>query len=190
MKIQSCAATAPGLFLDNSLRSLGEVLGSNLPPGTGWGEASCKEKAQVVQHIVRSTAHLPPYDQAVALAIARHESGFNPRARNPTSSAHGVFQVIDATWAGLGLSFGERMQTSRQIEAGVLLLKEYSARLPLSALPNTSRGVQLYALHHDGPSLGYGGSEIGRSKVEPWIPKFEALLKESRVTMSGKAFNR
>ena len=30
------------------------------------------------------------------------ESGFNPAAQNPTSSAYGIFQFLDATWAGVG----------------------------------------------------------------------------------------
>lgn len=33
-----------------------------------------------------------------ALRIARCESGLNPRARNPRSSAAGTFQIIAATW--------------------------------------------------------------------------------------------
>lgn len=29
------------------------------------------------------------------------ESGFNPNAQNPTSSAYGIFQFLDSTWAGV-----------------------------------------------------------------------------------------
>lgn len=35
-----------------------------------------------------------------ALYIARRESGFNWNADNPTSSASGVYQFVDGTWAG------------------------------------------------------------------------------------------
>lgn len=34
--------------------------------------------------------------------IIAHESGGNPRAQNPTSSASGLYQFIDGTWRGLG----------------------------------------------------------------------------------------
>ena len=34
----------------------------------------------------------------IARAIARCESGLNPRAENPRSSASGLFQFIDSTW--------------------------------------------------------------------------------------------
>ena len=32
------------------------------------------------------------------LCIAKHESGFNSNARNPNSTAKGVFQYLDGTW--------------------------------------------------------------------------------------------
>jgi murein DD-endopeptidase MepM/ murein hydrolase activator NlpD len=34
--------------------------------------------------------------------LVSHESGFNPRAQNPTSSAYGMFQFLNSTWAGVG----------------------------------------------------------------------------------------
>ena len=33
-----------------------------------------------------------------ALAVARCESGYNPNAKNPSSSASGVFQFLHSTW--------------------------------------------------------------------------------------------
>lgn len=34
--------------------------------------------------------------------VISHESGFNPNAQNPTSTAYGLFQFLDGTWAGVG----------------------------------------------------------------------------------------
>jgi murein DD-endopeptidase MepM/ murein hydrolase activator NlpD len=34
--------------------------------------------------------------------LVMHESGFRPDAQNPTSSAYGLFQFLDSTWAGVG----------------------------------------------------------------------------------------
>jgi len=34
--------------------------------------------------------------------IVSHESGFNPNAQNPTSTAYGMFQFLDSTWASVG----------------------------------------------------------------------------------------
>lgn len=34
--------------------------------------------------------------------VVQRESGFNPTAENPTSTASGLYQFIDSTWAGFG----------------------------------------------------------------------------------------
>ena len=36
------------------------------------------------------------------IQIAKCESGFNPSAKNPRSSASGIFQIIDGTWRSNG----------------------------------------------------------------------------------------
>ncbi|MCW2924944.1 MAG: putative bacteriophage protein, partial [Thermoleophilia bacterium] len=44
-----------------------------------------------------------PAEWASSPALAQlllHESTFNPRAQNPTSTAYGLFQFLDSTWAG------------------------------------------------------------------------------------------
>jgi hypothetical protein len=38
----------------------------------------------------------------IAACIAKYESGGNPRAENPTSSASGLYQFTDGTWGGYG----------------------------------------------------------------------------------------
>ncbi len=48
-----------------------------------------------VQSMIIST--FGPYANS-ALAVARCESGFNPNAKNPSSSASGVFQFLSGTW--------------------------------------------------------------------------------------------
>ena len=43
-------------------------------------------------------------DQWPALyQLVQHESGFNPNAQNPSSTAYGLFQFLDSTWAGTGV---------------------------------------------------------------------------------------
>lgn len=41
-------------------------------------------------------------DSETALRIAQCESGFNPLAKNPNSSASGVYQFISSTWGIVG----------------------------------------------------------------------------------------
>ena len=54
-------------------------------------------KLWVIDEIVRQCEEADfPID--VALKYAECESGFNPNAKNPSSSAKGVFSFIDGTW--------------------------------------------------------------------------------------------
>ncbi|MBN9551299.1 MAG: transglycosylase SLT domain-containing protein, partial [Alphaproteobacteria bacterium] len=61
-------------------------------------------------------AGIPPQ---IALAIASFESNFNPQAKNPGSSAAGIYQNTDANWASHGLQPGDRSSVDMQIWAGI-----------------------------------------------------------------------
>ena len=54
--------------------------------------------------------------------LVSHESSWNPKADNPTSSAYGLFQFLDSTRAnyGLGINAGPR----KQILAGLDYIKD------------------------------------------------------------------
>jgi len=45
-------------------------------------------------------------DPNIALTTAAIESGFNPNAKAPTSSAAGLFQFIDSTWKTVTTKYG------------------------------------------------------------------------------------
>ena len=66
------------------------------------------QKIHIHKKSVRS--HKKPVNRKVSLSgiaacIAKYESGGNPRAQNPNSSASGLFQFTDGTWhAVTGLS--------------------------------------------------------------------------------------
>jgi hypothetical protein len=42
----------------------------------------------------------PNEDIKTMIRIAKAESGYNPRAKNPTSTASGIFQIVYGTWNG------------------------------------------------------------------------------------------
>ncbi|WJN62676.1 hypothetical protein [Streptomyces phage phiScoe10] len=46
-----------------------------------------------------------------------NESDWNPKAQNPTSTAYGIAQFLDQTWAGYGIP--KTSDPERQIEAGL-----------------------------------------------------------------------
>jgi hypothetical protein len=48
------------------------------------------------------------------------ESGWNPNAQNPSSSAYGIPQFLDSTWAGTGIA--KTSDGYRQIDAGLVYI--------------------------------------------------------------------
>ncbi|MCW2633736.1 MAG: uncharacterized protein JWQ99_103, partial [Blastococcus sp.] len=48
------------------------------------------------------------------------ESGWNPDAQNPSSSAYGIPQFLDSTWAGTGIA--KTSDGYRQIDAGLIYI--------------------------------------------------------------------
>ena len=54
--------------------------------------------------------------------IVQHESSWNPTAQNPTSTAYGLFQFLDSTWATVGAS--KTSDPSAQISAGLAYIAQ------------------------------------------------------------------
>ena len=50
------------------------------------------------------------------------ESGWNPNAQNPSSTAYGIAQFLDSTWAGTGIA--KTSDGYRQIDAGLIYIQE------------------------------------------------------------------
>jgi Transglycosylase SLT domain len=48
------------------------------------------------------------------------ESGWNPNAQNPSSTAYGIAQLLDSTWAGTGIA--KTSNGFRQIDAGLVYI--------------------------------------------------------------------
>lgn len=61
---------------------------------------------------------------AIMYAIENCESGGNPTAQNPSSTASGLFQFLDSTWAGYG-GYSRAMYAPQSVQEAKALL-EYS----------------------------------------------------------------
>ncbi len=74
-------------------------------------------------------AQMEGVSPSVALTIAHIETGgkFDHTAKNPTSSAHGLFQVLDKTWKGQG--GGDRYSIDEQIKQGLKHIKNANASM-------------------------------------------------------------
>lgn len=63
-----------------------------------------------------SDAEWPALEQ-----LWNHESGWRATAQNPSSTAFGIPQFLDSTWAGTGI--GKTSDPARQIDAGLVYIK-------------------------------------------------------------------
>ena len=88
-----------------------------------------------VKELVMDYAIQYGVDVRLALAIAQCESGLDPTAENPSphSSAGGVFQFLDSTWAKTIelLNWPEdtdKLDAKKNVEAGIFLLKKDGTR--------------------------------------------------------------
>ncbi len=62
-------------------------------------------------------------DAPVMVHVARAESQFNPSAKNPHSTATGVFQILVGTWHGYGCT-GERTNAKDNISCARVIYEE------------------------------------------------------------------
>lgn len=83
-----------------------------------------KENLGANARLIADQAESSGVDPSVALTISHLETGgkFNSDAQNGTSSANGLFQVIDSSWKKLG--GGNRSDVNEQIRVGLAHIKE------------------------------------------------------------------
>jgi hypothetical protein len=88
--------------IPNLLGKLRDMAGAALFGGPSIPRGSFGSNRAIVQAVARSYGW-DSGGQWIALAnLISGESGFNNLAQNPTSSAYGMFQFLDSTWATVG----------------------------------------------------------------------------------------
>jgi hypothetical protein len=100
-----------------------------------------------VRALVAQAAARYGVDAGTLLRIAEIESGFNPAARNPRSSAGGVFQFIDGTARQYGLQ--DRFDPAQASDAAARLLRDNREHLR-RVLGRDPDGAELYLAHQQG----------------------------------------
>ncbi len=99
---------------------------------------------------IASEAQRQGVDPNTALTIWSAEGGVtNPVTKNPTSSATGIFQHIDSTWAAQGGTDQDRFDAGRQIQLGVTLAKENQQALAKD-LGRQPQPWEIYLAHQQG----------------------------------------
>lgn len=155
------------------------------------------DKAAVAAEILRACQDHGPYTEGseehkFLLSLAKIESGFNPTAKNPTSSALGLYQMLDSIAAkyfgliGLPPTFANRTDPYKSTWAmikfyqnefvkywaeykshGTLANKAIQTTSWSAQYPNFNKNEFLYGLiHHDG--VGTAVSGIDKGGVAYW----------------------
>lgn len=139
-------------------------------------------------------------DQAVLLAIADIESGFNPMARASTTTACGIFQFVKRTGESFSLSANECMDPWLNAKSGVEhYLYNHGRRVQrfvedLSGSEKVFRTFELsYYLHHDGPDYSVEPSNEVKATIlngtQFLFKAYHALQEEAESQERAPSFS-
>jgi hypothetical protein len=112
------------------------------------------------------------------------ESGWNPNAQNPTSTAYGLFQFLNSTWAGTG--FAKSSSPAVQAAAGMVYIRSRYGSPAAAYGAWSSRSPHWY---DDGGSLRPGVSTVvnntGRPEQVLTPREREAFIAQARAAAAG-----
>ena len=99
---------------------------------------------------ITSEAAAQGVDPGTALTIWSCEGSVaSPETKNPNSGAAGHFQFMPGTWAAMGGTDQDRLDSNRQIELGVKLIAQNSKQLQ-SNLGRQPQAWEVYLAHQQG----------------------------------------
>jgi hypothetical protein len=107
--------------------------------------------SQELSDKIRAAAQAKGIDPDTALRIARAESSMSPAAQAKTSSAGGLFQVVDKTWKEFGGKPGKKLDADENIRVGTDIIAKNAQTLK-GFLNRDPRPAEIYAAHYFGPS--------------------------------------
>lgn len=123
---------------------------------------------------IRAAAQAKGVDPDLAVRIATAESGLKPGAGAKTSTAGGLFGVIDSTWKGFGGKPGMKHDPDENIRVGTDVIAKNTEHLK-GFLKRDPRPAEVYAAHFFGPS----GAKAFLT-ADPSTP-MESLFSESVI---------
>lgn len=134
---------------------------------------------------IREQAQARGLDPEVAVRIAQVESSLDPSAKAKTSSAQGLFQVVDKTWKDFGGKPGLKNNPDENIRVGLNILESNTKSLK-NALGRDPSPTELYAAHF----LGAQGAKTVLT-ANPDTPVSELLsqraIKANPTMLKGKS---
>jgi len=105
--------------------------------------------AQELIDKIRAAAQAKGIDPEVALGIARAESGLDPNAKAKSSSASGLFQILNSTWAGNKGTPGKQFDENENIRVGTDIISKNVQSLK-GFLGRDPSPKEVYAAHYFG----------------------------------------
>lgn len=139
-----------------------------------------------VQKIITDAAKQHGVDPDTLLVIGYIESKFDPKAKNPKSSAGGLFQFINSTAKGFGIAnWSDRFDAKKNANAGAKLAKENMILLKNSGIK--FEDWKLYLLHQQGPK----GIELLKNpnkKAVDIVGKQAVVLNGGKSWMTSRQF--
>ena len=125
---------------------------------------------QDLQAIINAAAEKEGLDPELLQKIGGAESGFRAGAKNPKSTAKGLFQFVDKTWAEMGGKPGEQFIPQKNAELGARYVKRNKDTLTQALGREPSYG-EVYAAHFFGPT----GAKTLLTKADPNAPIEQSL---------------
>jgi hypothetical protein len=135
---------------------------------------------QSVTNLIRAEAQRQGVDPDLAVKIATVESGLNPQAKNPKSTAAGLFQLLEGTRKQLGGDPNKRFDPLENARLGVRLIKQNQGQL-MASLGRDPSSHELYMAHMFGPT---GAVKLIQS--DPNTPIQNAVMQFSKPKVADR----
>lgn len=128
--------------------SSSQVIVVNSPPQNPAERTTAPRRADnaPVRALITRYAREYGVSEYMMLSIAEIESGFDPSAKNPGSSAQGIFQFLKGTFAAMGCP-GDRLNAEDNIRCAAYVLSNSSSTGGINhwlADPRTARLLKQY----------------------------------------------
>lgn len=139
--------------------------------------------AQELSEKIRAAAQSKGIDPELALSIARAESALNPAAKAKTSSAAGLFQVVDDTWKQYGGRPGKKLDADENIRVGTDIIAD-NAKYLQTVLGRAPKPAEVYAAHYFGPTKAK--AVLAASPDTPIADILSAQVIKANPNLQGK----
>lgn len=127
-KLKIVAIIFLALFLLSFKIGVSSAEGPNVPHESSDSVLESIRPVPTVRELVLEYANKYNVDVDTAMRVIGCESGFNPSAQNPTSTAGGVMQFVDRTWKsvnkirGTGWTLADKYDARKNIDNGMWLV--------------------------------------------------------------------